>query len=34
MPKIMDFFERSNPAQNQYDQPPVQTPPMAVEKHE
>ena len=31
MPKITDFFERSNPAQNQDDQPPVQTPPMAVD---
>ena len=31
MPKITDFFERSNPAQNQDNQPPVQTPPMAVD---
>ena len=31
MPKITDFFKRSNPAQNQDDQPPVQTPPMAVD---
>ena len=31
MPKITDFFERSNLAQNQDDQPPVQTPPMAVD---
>ena len=31
MPKITDFFERSNLAQNQDDQPPVQTPPIAVD---